>query len=102
MSGALAERCVFVAYFAYCAVIAGFSYPVITHWAWAPDGWLARLGFKDFAGSAVVHLHGGIGALVGAAILGPRLGRFSTSRLATATPMDGHSLPVGSLALPAQ
>lgn len=59
VSGSLAERCNFIAYIVYSIMITGFIYPIIAHWAWHPDGWLAILGFHDFAGSAVVHLTGG-------------------------------------------
>lgn len=59
VSGSLAERCNFIAYIVYSVMITGFIYPIIAHWAWHPEGWLAINGFHDFAGSAVVHLTGG-------------------------------------------
>ena len=60
VSGSLAERCSFTAYIVYSIMITGFIYPIIAHWAWHPEGWLSIMGFHDFAGSAVVHLTGGM------------------------------------------
>lgn len=81
VSGAVAERCTFAAYITYSAVLTGFVYPVVVHWAWGGGGFssfdaLNGGGVIDFAGSGVVHMTGGMAALVGAAILGPRTGRF--------------------------
>ena len=60
VSGSLAERCSFTAYIVYSIMITGFIYPIIAHWVWHPEGWLSIMGFHDFAGSAVVHLTGGM------------------------------------------
>lgn len=60
VSGSLAERCNFIAYIVYSAIITGFIYPVIAHWAWNKDGWLKATSFHDFAGSGIVHLCGGM------------------------------------------
>ena len=78
VSGAIAERTQFVAYIAYCITLTGFVYPIATHWVWDAKGWLAAecwwddVGFKDFAGSAVVHCLGGTAALIGAICVGRR------------------------------
>ncbi|HOD81808.1 MAG TPA: ammonium transporter, partial [Phycisphaerae bacterium] len=74
VSGSMAERTKFGAYIAYSIVISLVIYPISGHWIWNADGWLAKLGFHDFAGSTVVHSVGGWAALAGAAILGPRIG----------------------------
>ncbi|KAF4529392.1 hypothetical protein B566_EDAN003483 [Ephemera danica] len=99
VSGAVAERCSFTAYLVYSAVISGIVYPVASHWAWHHEGWLQNLGYTDFAGSGVVHLLGGMCALAGAVLLGPRLGRFDVTELkgqtyATGHPFAGHSTPL--------
>jgi Amt family ammonium transporter len=94
VSGAVAERMRFVAYLIYSFLISAFIYPIIGHWVWG-GGWLAGLGFHDFAGSTVVHAVGGITALVGAAMIGPRIGRFNAD--GTGNPIAGHSLPLGML-----
>ena len=65
VSGAIAERCNFNGYIIFCVIVTGVTYPIGAHWCWGPGGWLGDLGFRDFAGSAVVHLSGGICALVG-------------------------------------
>eukprot|EP00122_Pirum_gemmata_P000017 Pgem_evm1s7 len=90
VSGAVAERCSFWAYIAYSAVLSGFVYPVGTHWAWSAEGFLAAYGpgFKDYAGSGVVHVVGGTSALIGAIALGPRIGRFVEGKDTT---IAGHS-----------
>ncbi len=75
VSGAVAERMRFVAYLAYSFSITAFVYPVVGHWVWG-GGWLSQLGFYDFAGSTVVHAVGGVAALIGTRMLGPRIGRF--------------------------
>lgn len=91
VSGAMAERMRFVAYLAYSFLLTAFIYPVVGHWVWG-GGWLARLDFHDFAGSTVVHAVGGITALVGAWMLGPRIGRFKED--GTPRVISGHNLPL--------
>ena len=73
----------------------GFVYPVVTHWTWHEEGWLSQLGYSDFAGSGIVHLLGGVCALVGCVLIGPRRGRFTKS----GEPIDmaGHSVPFAAL-----
>ena len=73
VSGAMAERTKFLSYCIYSGVISALIYPIEAHWIWG-GGWLAQLGFHDFAGSCAIHMVGGISALVGAKILGPRIG----------------------------
>jgi Amt family ammonium transporter len=90
----MAERPKFKAYLAYSVVISAVIYPVVGHWIWG-GGWLAKLGFWDFAGSTVVHSTGGWLALVGAAILGPRIGKFNKDGTANAIP--GHNIPMAGL-----
>ncbi len=94
VSGAMAERTKFSAYCIYSAVISLIIYPVSGHWIWG-GGWLAQLGFHDFAGSTAVHMVGGIAALIGAKILGPRIGKYDSNGNAKAIP--GHSIPLGAL-----
>lgn len=94
VSGSMAERTKFSAYLAYSAAISIFIYPVSGHWIWG-GGFLSRLGFHDFAGSAAVHMVGGICALVGAKILGPRIGKYGKDGRAKAIP--GHNLPIAAL-----
>ena len=65
VSGAIAERCNFNGYIIFCVLVTGVTYPIAAHWCWGPSGWLSDLGFVDFAGSGVVHLSGGVCALVG-------------------------------------
>ncbi|GGJ11161.1 ammonium transporter [Alicyclobacillus cellulosilyticus] len=77
ISGAVAERMRFSAYIAIVAVTCGLIYPISSHWIWGPDGWLAQLGMKDFAGSAAIHTLGGVMALALAYVLGPRKNRFN-------------------------
>ena len=92
VSGAVAERMNFVGYLAISLVITGFVYPIVSHWQWG-GGWLSELGFYDFAGSTLVHLTGGVAAFVGAAMLGPRLGRYNSD--GSKNPIPGHSVPLG-------
>lgn len=92
VSGAVAERIKFLAFFIFSLLLVGLSYPVTGHWVWG-GGWLSGLGFWDFAGSTVVHSVGGWAALVGAIVLGPRLGRFQKRPVA----MPGHNLTVSTL-----
>lgn len=94
VSGSMAERTKFSAYCIYSMIISAVIYPVSGHWIWG-GGWLAELGFHDFAGSTVVHMVGGVAALVGAAILGPRIGKYTKDGKARAIP--GHSLTLGAL-----
>jgi Amt family ammonium transporter len=91
VSGAMAERMKFVAYLTYSFLLTAFVYPVVAHWVWG-GGWLANLNFHDFAGSTVVHGVGGVAALVGALILGPRIGRFNKDGSPNA--IAGHNLPL--------
>ncbi|XP_033102659.1 putative ammonium transporter 1 [Anneissia japonica] len=101
VSGSMAERTEFVAYLVYSVILTGFIYPVVTHWAWSDDGWLTEMpnnehiGFQDFAGSAVVHILGGSVALIGAAMLGPRIGRFDDN--GKVIPIHGHTVPLVAL-----
>jgi Amt family ammonium transporter len=94
VSGAMAERTKFSAYCAYSLLISAIIYPVSGHWAWG-GGWLSRMGFHDFAGSTVVHMVGGTAGLVGAMLVGPRLGKYSKTGESRAIP--GHSLTLGAL-----
>lgn len=94
VSGAMAERTKFISYCIYSLVISAVIYPVVGHWVWG-GGWLFNLGFHDFAGSTVVHSIGGWCALVGAAIIGPRIGKYTKDGKAIAIP--GHSLTLGAL-----
>lgn len=94
VSGAMAERTKFASYCIYSFLISLVVYPVSGHWIWG-GGFLSRLGFHDFAGSAAVHMVGGICALVGAKILGPRIGKYGKDGRARAIP--GHNLPIAAL-----
>ncbi len=94
VSGAVAERMRFVAYLAYSFAITAFVYPVVGHWVWG-GGWLSQLGFYDFAGSTVVHAVGGVAALVGTWMLGPRIGRFNPD--GSANFIGGHNIPLVTL-----
>ncbi|WKV08099.1 ammonium transporter [Thermoanaerobacterium sp. CMT5567-10] len=94
VSGAMAERTKFIAYCIYSAVISLIIYPIVGHWAWG-GGWLSKMGFIDFAGSTVVHSVGGWSALVGAKIIGPRIGKYTKDGKVNAIP--GHSITLGAL-----
>lgn len=94
VSGAMAERTKFISYCLYSAVISAVIYPISGHWIWG-GGWLSQLGFHDFAGSTAVHMVGGISALIGAKILGPRIGKYDRDGKPKAIP--GHSLTLGAL-----
>ena len=99
VSGAMAERTKFLSYCIYSAVISALIYPIEAHWIWG-NGWLAQLGFHDFAGSCAIHMVGGISALIGAAILGPRIGKFTKDKSGKITKVNafpGHNLPIGAL-----
>lgn len=94
VSGAMAERTKFISYCIYSAIISAVIYPVSGHWIWG-GGWLAQMGFHDFAGSTAVHMVGGVAAFVGATILGPRIGKYDKNGNPKAIP--GHSLTLGAL-----
>ena len=94
ISGAVAGRVKFTSYLLYTPFITGLIYPIVTHWVWG-GGWLAELGFVDFAGSGVVHMLGGVAALAGALVVGPRLGKYDES--GKPLPVPGHSLTLGAL-----
>ncbi len=94
VSGAMAERTKFSAYCLYSAAISLFIYPVSGHWIWG-GGWLAEMGFHDFAGSTAVHMVGGVCAMVGAKILGPRIGKFGKDGKPRA--ILGHNLSIAAL-----
>lgn len=94
VSGAMAERTKFLSYCIYSILISLFVYPISGHWIWG-GGWLAQLGFHDFAGSTAVHMVGGTAALIGAKILGPRLGKYDHEGNPKAIP--GHNLTLGAL-----
>lgn len=99
VSGAMAERTKFLSYCIYSAVISALIYPIEAHWIWG-GGWLAQLGFHDFAGSTAIHMVGGISALIGAKILGPRIGKFVKDKDGKVTKVNafpGHNLPLGAL-----
>ena len=95
VSGAMAERTKFISYCIYSGLISLVVYPIEAGWVWNSQGWLAQLGFVDFAGSACIHTVGGISALIGAAMVGPRIGKYSKSGKPRAIP--GHSLTLGAL-----
>lgn len=94
VSGAMAERTKFSVYCMYSILISAIIYPISGHWIWG-GGWLAEMGFHDFAGSTAVHMVGGVAALVGAKILGPRIGKYNADGSVNAIP--GHSLTLGAL-----
>lgn len=99
VSGAMAERTKFLSYCIYSAVISALIYPIEAHWIWG-GGWLAQMGFHDFAGSCAIHMVGGISALIGAKILGPRIGKFTRNKEGKITKVNafpGHNLPIGCL-----
>ncbi|MCD8216803.1 MAG: ammonium transporter, partial [Clostridiales bacterium] len=99
VSGAMAERTKFLSYCVYSAVISGLIYPIEAHWIWG-GGWLAQLGFHDFAGSCAIHMVGGICALIGAWMLGPRIGKFTKDKEGKVTKVNaipGHNLALGCL-----
>ena len=99
VSGAMAERTKFLSYCIYSAVISAVVYPIEAHWIWG-GGWLSQLGFHDFAGSCAIHMVGGISALIGAAMLGPRIGKFTRDKAGKITKVNafpGHNLPIGAL-----
>ncbi|MCI8899408.1 MAG: ammonium transporter [Lachnospiraceae bacterium] len=99
VSGAMAERTKFLSYCVYSGVISALIYPIEAHWIWG-GGWLAQMGFHDFAGSCAIHMVGGISALIGAKILGPRIGKFTKDKQGNVTRVNafpGHNLTIGAL-----
>ena len=94
VSGAMAERTNFLSYCIYSAAISLLIYPVSGHWIWG-GGWLSQMGFHDFAGSTAVHMVGGLCALAGAKMVGPRIGKYTKEGKPVAIP--GHNLPLGAL-----
>ncbi len=94
VAGGMAERMKFTAYLAYSFIISALVYPIVGHWIWG-GGWLAGMGFADFAGSAVVHTVGGCAALVGTTMLKPRAGKYGLDGKANVIP--AHSIPLASL-----
>ena len=99
VSGAMAERTKFSAYCIYSAVISLFIYPIEAHWVWG-GGWLAQLGFHDYAGSCAIHMVGGFAALVGAICLGPRIGKYvkdDKGKVIKINAIPGHSITLGAL-----
>ena len=99
VSGAMAERTKFLSYCIYSGVISALIYPIEAHWIWG-GGWLAQIGFHDFAGSCAIHMVGGISALVGAKLLGARIGKFErdkSGKVIKVNAFPGHNLPIGCL-----
>ena len=100
VSGSMAERTKFVSYCIYSGVISLFVYPIEAGWVWNSQGWLAQLGFHDFAGSAAIHSVGGITALIGAIMVGPRLGKYvkdKAGKIKKVNAIPGHSITLGAL-----
>lgn len=99
VSGAMAERTKFSAYIVYSAIISAVIYPIEAGWVWNGGGWLFNLGYVDFAGSSAIHMVGGFAALIGAAMLGPRIGKYVKDKdgKVTARAIPGHSLTLGAL-----
>ncbi len=99
VSGSMAERTRFISYCVYSAVISAVIYPIEAHWTWG-GGFLARMGFHDFAGSNCIHMVGGICALIGAAMLGARIGKFEKDgegKIVKVNAFPGHNLPLAAL-----
>ena len=100
VSGAMAERTKFISYCIYSGVISLFVYPIEAGWVWNSQGWLVKLGFHDFAGSAAIHSVGGITALIGAIMVGPRLGKYmkdAAGKVKKVNAIPGHSVTLGAL-----
>ena len=100
VSGSMAERTKFSAYCIYSAIISAVVYPIEAGWVWNSQGWLAQMGFIDFAGSAAIHSVGGVAALIGAIFLGPRIGKYERNKEGKVTKVNaipGHSLTLGAL-----
>lgn len=99
VSGAMAERTKFLSYCVYSGVISGLIYPIEAHWIWG-DGWLSQMGFHDFAGSCAIHMVGGVAALVGARMVGARIGKFERDKYGKVTKINaipGHNIVIGAL-----
>lgn len=99
VSGAMAERTKFLSYCIYSGVISAFIYPIEAHWIWG-GGWLSQLGFHDFAGSCAIHMVGGLCALIGAKMVGPRIGKFTKDNSGKVTKVHaipGHNIALGAL-----
>ena len=99
VSGAMAERTKFLSYCVYSGIISALIYPIEAHWIWG-GGWLSQLGFHDFAGSCAIHMVGGISALIGAKLLGPRIGKFvkdKNGKITKVNAFPGHNLTIGAL-----
>ena len=99
VSGSMAERTRFLSYCVYSAIISAVIYPIEAHWTWG-GGFLAQMGFHDFAGSNCIHMVGGICALIGAAMVGPRIGKFvkdKSGKITKVNAFPGHNLPIGCL-----
>ncbi len=99
VSGAMAERTRFISYCVYSAVISAVIYPIEAHWTWG-GGWLAQMGFHDFAGSNCIHMVGGICACIGAAMLGPRIGKYEkdeNGKITKVNAFPGHNIPIAAL-----
>lgn len=99
VSGAMAERTKFLSYCVYSGIISALIYPIEAHWIWG-GGWLSQMGFHDFAGSCAIHMVGGISALIGAKILGPRIGKFERDKdgkVEKVNAFPGHNLALGCL-----
>ena len=101
VSGAMAERTKFISYCVYSAAISAIVYPIEAGWIWNSNGWLAKLDFIDFAGSSAIHMVGGLSALIGASILGARIGKYTrdpkTGKVTKVNAIPGHSLTLGAL-----
>ena len=98
VSGAMAERTKFLSYCVYSGIISAVIYPIEAHWIWG-GGWLSQLGFHDFAGSCAIHMVGGISALIGAKILGARIGKFKKDKNGKVKvgAFPGHNIALGAL-----
>jgi Amt family ammonium transporter len=94
VSGAVAERIKFIDFILFSILLVGIAYPITGHWIWSGSGWLGAAGFKDFAGSTVVHSVGGWAALMGAAFLGPRIGKYQDERV---NAIPGHNMSIAML-----
>jgi ammonium transporter, Amt family len=94
VAGGMASRMKFPAYLVYTVVISALVYPLVGHWVWNAKGWLATMGFGDFAGSTVVHATGGWAAFIGTVILGPRVGKYVNGKVKA---ILGHSIPLACL-----